>query len=71
MAKVAEKYKDEYGKEWDSYKDYCNSDAPDFDVICVMLDTGRRAPQNEWEKEYLKESQYYKERGIATELPFD
>ncbi len=65
------RYIDNEGREWKSYQEYCNSDAPDFDTICVMLDTGRRTPQNEWEKEYLRKSQEYKEKGIATELPFD
>ena len=70
-AKINEQYTDADGKVWDSYRDYCNSDAPDFDVKCVMLETGRRSPQNDWEREYVKRAKQYKSKGIATELPFD
>ena len=64
-------YVDKDGKHWKTYREYCNSDAPDFDEICVMLDSGRRDPQNDWERNYIKESGQYKRDGIATELPFD
>jgi hypothetical protein len=71
MLKPNDKYTDESGTVWETYRDYCNSDALDFDIKCVMLETGRRTPQNEWEREYVKKTSIYKEKGIATELPFD
>lgn len=71
MADLHLQYIDDNGKKWHSYQEYCNSDEPDFDVICVMLETGRRIPQNAWERQYIKDCQRYKELGIATELPFD
>ena len=66
---MIECYIDSSGRKWKSYKEYCNSNDLDFDIICVMLDTGRRQPQNEWEREYIKKTKEYK--GVATELPFD
>lgn len=62
-------YIDTEGRKWKSYQEYCNSNEIDFDVICVMLDTGRRQPQNDWEREYLRNSKQYE--GIPTEHPFD
>ena len=63
------KYIDSTGKAWKSYQDYCNSPELDNDIICVMLETGRRVPQNDWERQYIINSELYKD--IPTELPFD
>lgn len=62
-------YIDHGGKHWSSYSDYCNSPDLDLDIICVMLETGRRTPQNDWERQYVKNTELYKD--IPTELPFD
>ena len=71
MPRLDERYIDENGREWGTYQDYCNSDVPDFDVICVMLETGRRIPQNDWERDFVAKHKKYKAAGIATEHPFD
>ena len=71
MSKLEEQYIDANGKVWTTYQEYCNSDAPDFDVKCVMLETGRRVPQNAWERNYVEVSKRYKKKGVPTELPFD
>ena len=72
MPTMNEKYLDENGREWATYQDYCNSEALDFDVICVMLETGKRTPQTEWEKNYLRlHNEKYRGKGIAIEHPFD
>ena len=65
------KYISDEGKEYDSYQDYCNSDNLDPDIIGVMLATGRRVPQNEYEKELLSEIQKMKRDGIGIEFPFN
>ena len=64
-------YIDTSGRTWNSYQDYCNSNELDHDIICVMLETGRRTPQNDWEREYVKNTEMYKDKGVPTELPFD
>ena len=71
LEKMNSPYVDDSGRQWRTYQEYCDSDAPDFDCICVMLETGRREPQNDWEREYVKECERYKKLGIATELPFN
>jgi len=71
MIRLDDKYTDENGKVWNTYREYCNSDEPDFDVKCVMLETGRRTPQNDWERDYVRNTPKYRKKGIPTELPFD
>ena len=59
------------GITYNSYQDYCNSMDLDYDIIGVMLATGRRQPQNEDEKELLKEIKEIKARGRGVEFPFN
>lgn len=59
------------GIEYESYEAYCNSMDLDPDIIGVMLATGRRTPQNEYEKELLEEIEQMKREGRGIEFPFD
>lgn len=59
------------GKRYNSYEDYCNSNDLDADIVGVMLTTGRRTPQNEYEKRLLKEIERMKKEGKAIEFPFN
>lgn len=62
---------DDLGNEYATYQDYCNSPYLDPDIVGVMLATGRRKPQNDYEKELLKEIKQIEERGGAVEFPFN
>ncbi len=59
------------GKEYESYSAYCNSNDLDPDIVGVMLATGRRTPQNEYEKRLLSEIEHMKKEGKSIEFPFD
>ncbi|MDO4757868.1 MAG: hypothetical protein Q4A18_01240 [Rikenellaceae bacterium] len=59
------------GIEYESYEAYCNSDDLDLDIVGVMLATGRRTPQNEYEKELLAEIEQMKKEGKGIEFPFN
>lgn len=62
-------YKSVNGKEYTSYSEYCNSTDLDDDIIGVMLATGRRTPQNEYEQELLNKIIKLKSEGIGVEFP--
>lgn len=64
-------YISNYGIEYESYEAYCNSDDLDPDIVGVMLATGRRTPQNEYEKELLAEIEQMKKEGKGIEFPFN
>lgn len=59
------------GIEYASYEAYCNSADLDPDIIGVMLATGRRTPQNEYEKQLLEEIEQMKREGKGIEFPFN
>lgn len=65
------KYIDSDGIEYASYEAYCNSPDLDPDIIGVMLSTGRRQPQNDYEKKLLVQINEMKEQGIGIEFPFN
>ena len=44
-------YKDVFGREFESYEDYCNSDYLDSDLIQSYLWSGKRTPQKMKKKE--------------------
>lgn len=59
------------GIEYESYEAYCNSADLDPDIIGVMLATGRRTPQDEYEKKLLEEIEQMKKEGKGIEFPFN
>lgn len=59
------------GIEYESYEAYCNSMDLDSDIIGVMLATGRRTPQNDYETRLLQEIEQMKREGKGIEFPFD
>ena len=59
------------GIEYESYEAYCNSDDLDSDIVGVMLATGRRTPQNNYEKRLLAEIEQMKKEGKGIEFPFN
>lgn len=61
----------EDGITYNSYEDYCNSKNLDPDIVGVMLATGRRTPQNDYERRLLEEIQEMQRKGIAVEFPFN
>ncbi len=61
----------EDGITYNSYEDYCNSKDLDPDIVGVMLATGRRTPQNDYERRLLEEIQEMQRKGIAVEFPFN
>lgn len=65
------KYTDDDGIEYESYEAYCNAPDLDLDIIGIMLTTGRRTPQNEWEESLLKEINQLKADGKGIEFPFN
>lgn len=71
--KMNEPYTDHDGKVWKTYREYCNSPDLDFDIICVMLETGRRTPQNQEERNLLKGLIEEKKKypGAIWEIPAD
>lgn len=73
MNKLNEPYIDHDGKRWATYQEYCNSPDLDFDIICVMLETGRRKPQNQEERDLLKGFAEEKKKypGAIWEIPAD
>lgn len=58
------------GIEYESYEAYCNSDDLDPDIVGVMLATGRRTPQNDYEEQLLAEIEQMKKEGKGIEFPF-
>jgi len=52
-------------------EEYYNSDDLDFDIICVLLATGRRKPKNDEEKRILEQIKEIQSRGRGVEFPFD
>ena len=64
-------YIDYDGIEHDSYQDYCNSDLLDPDIVASYLLSGKRTPQNDYEKRLLEEMKDIKKRGGGIELYFD
>lgn len=53
-------------------KTYENNDPNlDPDIIGVLLSTGRRAPQNEYEKRLLAEIKQMQKDGKSIEFPFN
>ena len=61
-------YKDVFGREFESYEDYCNSDYLDSDLIQSYLWSGKRTPQNEEERELLDEMLEIERRGFEAQL---
>lgn len=61
-------YKDVFGREFESYEDYCNSDYLDSDLIQSYLWSGKRVPQNEEEREMLDEMLEIERRGFEAQL---
>lgn len=59
------------GIEYASYEAYCNSMDLDPDIVGVMLATGRRTPQNDYEKRLLAEIEQMKREGRGIEFPFN
>lgn len=61
-----------YTFEGREIKTYENND-PDLDpdVIGVLLSTGRRSPQNKYEKRLLAEIKQMQKEGKSTEFPFN
>ena len=59
------------GIEYESYEAYCNSMDLDPDIIGVMLATGRRTPQNDYEKRLLATIEKMKKEGKGIEFPFN
>ena len=59
------------GIEYESYDVYCNSMDLDPDIVGVMLATGRRTPQNEYERRLLAEIEQMKKEGKGIEFPFN
>ena len=59
------------GIEYTDYAAYCNSSDLDPDIVGVMLATGRRTPQDEYEKTLLAEIEQMKKDGKAIEFPFN
>lgn len=59
------------GIEYEDYATYCNSSDLDPDIVGVMLATGRRTPQNDYEKRLLAEIKQMKKDGVAIEFPFN
>ena len=59
-------YKDLFGREYESYEAYCNSDNLDSDLIASYLWSGKRKPQNEEEKELLAEMLEIERRGVES-----
>lgn len=66
-----QKYISKDGVAYNSYQDYCNSMDLDDDIIGVMLATGRRQPQNDYEVRLLKEIKEIETRGGGVEFPFN
>lgn len=64
-------YKDLFGREYESYEAYCNSDYLDTDFIASYLWSGKRKPQNEEEEELLAEMLEIERGGIESVLNFD
>lgn len=59
------------GIEYESYEVYCHSMDLDPDIVGVMLATGRRTPQNEYERRLLAEIEQMKKEGKGIEFPFN
>lgn len=68
---MKEKYVRPDGTEYASRQDYYNSPDLDPDIIGVMLATGRRQPQDDYERDLLAEMNEMKEKGIGIEFPFN
>lgn len=57
------KYIDEFGKEYESYKVYCNSPDLDSDLIYCYLARGERESQNEKEERWQREGKELLKKG--------
>ena len=64
-------YIDDDGIKHDSYQDYCNSDMLDPDIVASYLLSGKRTPQNDYEKRLLEEMKDIQKRGYGIELYFN
>jgi|LSQX01.2.fsa_nt_gb hypothetical protein len=65
------KYIDSDGYEYESYEAYCNSPDLDNDIIGVLLATGRRKPQNDYERRLLAEIKELKKKNIPIGFDFN
>lgn len=64
-------YIDDDGREHDSYEDYCNSNMLDPDIVATYLLSGKRKPQNDYEKALLEEMKEIRKQGYGIELNFN
>ena len=64
-------YKDPFGKEYSSYKEYINSLDLDSDLICLHLWIGDRTPQNAEDEKIKKELDEMSAKGQTPEFYFD
>ncbi len=71
MSEEKEQWTDDLGNTYDTYEDYCNSLHLDLDIIFSKLWRGHRTPQNDEEKEWLKDLEEKKKRGVGLELNFN
>ena len=56
------------GTVYESYEAYCNDPGLDMDLIQVKLWKGERTPQNDFERDLLKDIQKAKRQGKIFEI---
>lgn len=64
-------YIDDDGNKHDSYQDYCNSNILYPDIVATYLLSGKRTPQNHYEKRLLQEMKDIRKQGYGIELYFN
>lgn len=64
-------YIDDDGNKHDSDQDYCNSNMLYPDIVATYLLSGKRTPQNDYEKRLLQEMKDIRKQGYGIEVYFN